>query len=312
MGDWTYRGGPLPIAERWTFAAPAVLSKVPSADGTDVVLVEQRSRAIPRPTTKSEWSVLMDRLTASSARVWLLDEPTAEAPETYVEGFKTFLREARSSRDIVLVSHDQSLVRECADVVCILGDGQLEMHDASRLFADPVSPLASAYVRTGTSWLGALPEPPGLPTHFHWVLEDRLGGMGRPGLNRDIEDDLAALGRADVKVLISLTEAPLPANMLRAFGIEARHFPIRDMGFPPSTPAARLCKFVETRLKAGDRVVFHCHAGLGRTGTMLAATLVWMGADAGDAIARVRTVNPGFIQTVEQERFLQRFQVDVS
>ncbi|MCS6901533.1 MAG: protein-tyrosine phosphatase family protein [Myxococcales bacterium] len=310
-GTWTYRGGPLPYAERWRFTEHRSLEKIPSPEGGGVVLLEQLCRSTPLPGVDRGWRLLLEELRVSRASAWLLDEPTVGAPDDFVEGLKRLLLEAKSTRDIVLVTHDQSLVREVADDVCLLGGGTLELHNALSLFQNPPTPLAQTYLRTGSSWLCPLPEVPGLPNHFHWVLEDRLAGMGRPGLNRDVEEDLAALSGANVNVLISLTEASFPAEQLRPFGIEGRHFPIPDMGFPAVGPAARLCKFVETRLKDGDRVVFHCHAGLGRTGMMLAATLVWMRTDAREAIARIRSVNPRFIQTAEQERFLQRFQDDV-
>lgn len=310
-GTWTYREGPLPLAERWRFTEHRSLEKIPSPGGGGVVLLEQLRRSTPLPGVDRGWRLLLGELQASSARAWLLDEPTVGAPDEFVEGLKRLLLEAKRQRDIVLVTHDQSLVHAVADDLCLLGGGALELHDAQRLFTDPPTPLAHTYLRTGSSWLCPPPEVPKLPTHFHWVLEERLGGMGRPGLNREVEEDLAALSAANVNVLISLTEAPFPADQLRAFGIEGRHFAIPDMGFPAVGPAARLCKFAETRIKDGDRVVFHCHAGLGRTGLMLAATLIWMRTDARAAIEQVRRINPRFIQTAEQERFLQRFQDDV-
>jgi atypical dual specificity phosphatase len=60
-------------------------------------------------------------------------------------------------------------------------------------------------------------------------------------------------------------------------------------------------------MKDRERVVVHCHAGLGRTGTVLAALLVWEGAEARTAIAHVRSVNPRFIQSEAQLAFIRRF-----
>ena len=56
----------------------------------------------------------------------------------------------------------------------------------------------------------------------------------------------------------------------------------------------------------------HCRAGIGRTGTVLAAWLIREGGlSATDAIARLRNINPAYVQTEEQEVFLQAFEQDI-
>jgi atypical dual specificity phosphatase len=309
-GQWRWRGGPAPEAERWYFTEQRGLQKTPAASRR-ALLLEQLPRSVPIPGVDSGWRLLLDDLRAAAAETWLLDEPTVGAPAEIREEFERILAENRGQRTILLVTHDQSLARAVADRVGLCGDGAFEFHEAASLFASPATPRAVQYVRTGSSWASQPAPLPTLPTHFHWVIPEQLAGMGRPGLNREEDDDLAALSAADIRVLVSLTEAPFPAAQLQAFGIEGRHFPIRDMGIPQVTPTARLCKFIETRLRDGDRVAVHCHAGLGRTGLLLAAYLVWQRTPPEDAIVAVRRLNPRFIQTPEQERFLHRFKDDV-
>jgi len=52
----------------------------------------------------------------------------------------------------------------------------------------------------------------------------------------------------------------------------------------------------------------HCRAGLGRTGTMLAAVLIAEGLAALDALEAVRRVQPRFVQSQTQLDFLERFE----
>lgn len=55
-------------------------------------------------------------------------------------------------------------------------------------------------------------------------------------------------------------------------------------------------------------VAVHCALGFGRTGTMLACYLVKeRGLTAGDAIAEIRRLRPGSIETYEQEKAVFQF-----
>jgi atypical dual specificity phosphatase len=63
-------------------------------------------------------------------------------------------------------------------------------------------------------------------------------------------------------------------------------------------------KFAKEIRADGKKLVVHCDAGAGRTGTMLACYLVSKGYDAAKAIGEVRRKRPGSIETPGQEEIV--------
>ena len=200
----------------------------------------------------------------------------------------------------------------------------METGRADAFFKKPKTELGENYLRTGNCWPAQPSEPPPptvvpawaptdlerapRPGGFHWVIRDQLGGMQYPGLLREVADDLAGLRHLGVTRLVSLTERAFPHKKLAAYGIAGMHFPIVDMDVPTPEDALRLCQTVSEWLDNHERVVLHCKAGLGRTGTMLACVLMYRGESAVRAIHRVRLVNTLYIQSARQLEFLSEFE----
>ncbi|MEO1333368.1 MAG: dual specificity protein phosphatase family protein [Myxococcota bacterium] len=155
------------------------------------------------------------------------------------------------------------------------------------------------------SELGAIPEPPA--DGLRWLIPDRLAGMGRPGTMRELSYDLDALARHGVGYLICLEESAWNFEHYQRMGIEARHEPIVDME-PPSHEVARiLVDALKGHLRDDVVCAVHCRAGLGRTGTILAAYLIDQGYSVAQAMGLLRQIHPQYVQSDVQHRFLEEW-----
>lgn len=168
--------------------------------------------------------------------------------------------------------------------------------------AEVAPPPASAPVVQPVS-LPATPSRRG-PNGFHWLVPGKLAGCPMPGVVFAADHDLALLRGMGVTVLVNLTENPMPDALLAPHGLRSYHLGIADRGAPPLLWAKLLLAKIEVMLREGEVVAVHCLAGLGRTGMVLAAWLVREGLTADEALRRLRTLEPGFVQSREQEDLL--------
>jgi ADP-ribosylglycohydrolase/protein-tyrosine phosphatase len=137
----------------------------------------------------------------------------------------------------------------------------------------------------------------------YWVLPGQLlageyPGAAEPGTSRERIERLLAAG---IDCFVDLTqeqELPAYANFLPA-GVRHHRKPIRDHGIP-SEPEHMLgiLEVIESSLRSGRCVYVHCHAGIGRTGTVIGCLLVEHGL-AGDAA--LEALNRAWRQSARSE-----------
>jgi len=141
-------------------------------------------------------------------------------------------------------------------------------------------------------------------------------GRCAPPWQRDLACDLATIKAWRTDALISLVEqhefarlgVPQFADAVTKAGLVWHHVPIRDMGVPDGVFAhawSSAGPSVMQTLHVGGRIVLHCAAGLGRTGTIAGKLLIALGVDADTAITNIRRARPGTIETADQEDFVR-------
>lgn len=273
------------------------------------------------------------RTTASNPALVCIDEPTADLSQTEADPLLQYIGEEGSRRAVLVVVHNQRHARTLGGRTALLAGGSIqECRTTEAFFSQPHHEVTRNFVRTGSC---ALPSPgakvedlddtvtapaPVLPAEatrfvsdafgprgFLWLKKGLLAGTPRPGIVLDIDYDLKALARVGIRTLVSLTRAPVDPGQLAPYGIHGLWFPITDMDAPMPADAEQMCAHVAQLIRNGEPVAYHCKAGLGRTGTMLAAQLVWEGSTALDALEQVRRIEPRWVQSDEQVAFLERF-----
>lgn len=146
---------------------------------------------------------------------------------------------------------------------------------------------------------------------FYWIVENVIAGCSRPGAgDANLDRDLETLRGHGIGALLTLTETALPAAVLDRHGIANLHIPVDDFHAPTTMQMLDAIAFLDQARSAGTPVAVHCLAGQGRTGTVLAAYLIRGGISAADAIAEVRAVCPGAIESAPQMAALQAWFAD--
>ena len=130
---------------------------------------------------------------------------------------------------------------------------------------------------------------------FTWILEGSLAASQGPTTRRD----LTFLKLQEIAAIIRMEPDTISGEALELVDMFE---PVTD-GQPPTVEQLdRMARFIEEQIETWERpVVVTCRAGMGRTGTALAAFMVYVGYTPQDAIDFVRQLRPGAIETAAQQ-----------
>ena len=113
----------------------------------------------------------------------------------------------------------------------------------------------------------------------------RLAGLPGPAY---MEWDFARLRKMGFSAVVSLECDRLNLFEIEDAGFEHRKICIPDFTAPTFDQMDEFVAFVDDKKAEGKKVLVHCYAGRGRTGTMLAAYLIHEGMRSEEAIREIR------------------------
>jgi atypical dual specificity phosphatase len=139
------------------------------------------------------------------------------------------------------------------------------------------------------------------PTNFSWVIKEKLAGSGMPMTY----SQFAWVVTHGIKTIVTVREVPLPSKWFTAYNsdsVDYFHLRVEDYSAPSLEEIDNTVAFIQRQIAKEEPVMVHCAAGRGRTGTILAAYfLKEENLTADQAIAKIRRIRPGSIQSDRQE-----------
>jgi len=134
------------------------------------------------------------------------------------------------------------------------------------------------------------------PANFSWV-DDKIAASAVPS-----EKHLRWLMENGINAILCLAEEPVNMKEAQALGMRYKHIPMKDHEPPTIEQLMQAVQYMKEMRERGYAILVHCAAGMGRTGTVLAAFfMLEKGMKAYEAIEYVRRLRPGSIEDRQEE-----------
>lgn len=137
-------------------------------------------------------------------------------------------------------------------------------------------------------------------------IDDYVCGSARAMSKREIE---WLKDSKEIKSILSLTEEQLPSAWVDGI-VNYKHVPIENHHAPTIHQLEECTDFVDKSVRSKNKIMVHCAAGKGRTGTVLAAYLCQHdNLSAEEAIRQIRAKRPGSVEKASgQEEVVKSFE----
>jgi atypical dual specificity phosphatase len=133
-----------------------------------------------------------------------------------------------------------------------------------------------------------------------WLIPGKLAGVRKP-----TAVELQELQSVGIGAIISVLDDPSNLDLYERVGIPFLWLPIQGGTAPSRDQIQELATFVDEHHRQGLAVAVHCTNGLRRTGTMLAAYLIYVGSSYDTAMDIIYLVNPKVELREAQTEFLR-------
>lgn len=136
--------------------------------------------------------------------------------------------------------------------------------------------------------------------NFRWLIPEEVAGHRAP----ESDEDIQYLKDKGIRALVRMAEkhiAKVTSSQVESLGLLDYYEPVVDFAAPSQSQIDNIISFIKQSVADGKPVGVSCHAGIGRTGTILACYLVSKCSAAEQAISKVKQQRPGSIETKEQK-----------